>query len=157
MNRRNAAERSIIKFKNYFVAGICSTYVESPMHFWCRLITQATLTLNILRTYRLNRQQSVEEQLNGTFNFNKVPLAPPGIKIIVHEKTSQRLTFVPHGVNICYLVPAPLHYRCQTTHIIETGVKWISETVHFIPSRIETPTTNSITKFSKPQKISQQP
>ena len=152
MNRRNAAERSIIKFKNHFVAGICSTYVESPMHFWCRLITQATLTLNILRTYRLNSQQSVEEQLNGTFNFNKVTLAPPGKKIIAHEKPSQRTTWAPHRVNGCYLGLEPLHYISHTIYTTEEGGERILDTVHFLLSRIEIPTTNSVDQISQAAK-----
>ena len=99
MHRQNAAERSIKTFKNHFVYGLCSAHAEFPMHLWCKLLLQATLTMNLIRTSRLNSRQSVEEQLNGAFNFNIVQLAPPGKKIIVHEKHIQRPTWAPHGAN----------------------------------------------------------
>ena len=120
MHRRNTVERAIRTFKNHFVSGLCSSHEEFQMQLWCRLLPQATLTLNLLQIYRLNIRKSAEEQLNVTFNFNIVPLAPPGKKIIVHEKPSQRPTWAPHSVNGWYLGPAPIHYRCHTTYITET-------------------------------------
>ena len=99
MHRQNAAERAIRTFKNHFVAGLCSSHAEFWIHLWCRFIPQATLTLDLLQTPILDIRKSAEEQLNGTFNFNKVPLAPPGKKIIIHEKPSQRPAWAPHGVN----------------------------------------------------------
>ena len=49
MHRRNAAERAIRTWKNRFIAGLCSTDCQLPMHLWCRLIPQAILTLNMLQ------------------------------------------------------------------------------------------------------------
>jgi hypothetical protein len=61
------------------------------MHLWCRLITQATTALNLLRQSHINRRLvSAEAQLNGAFDFNKTTLAPPGTHVVVHEKTTQR-------------------------------------------------------------------
>jgi hypothetical protein len=48
-HRRNAAERAIRTFKNHFIAGLCSTEKNFPMHLWDRLLPQAILTLNLLR------------------------------------------------------------------------------------------------------------
>ena len=152
MHIQNSAERDIQTFKNHFIARLCSTHADLPMHLWCRLIPQATLTLNPLRTSRINSRQSAEEQLHGTFNFNRVPLAPPGTKIIVHEKPSQRPIWAPHGVNRCYLVPETLHYICHTKFITEKGGKRISDTVHLLPSRIEMPTTNPINQIFQSEK-----
>ena len=125
MPRRNASERDIRTFKNNFVSGLCSARDKFPVHLWCRLIPQSTLTLKLLQTSRLNIQQPSEEQLNVTFNFNRVPLAPPGTKIIVHKKPIQRSTWAPHGVNGWYLVPEPLHYSAKRnfhkTLLLSTG------------------------------------
>jgi hypothetical protein len=45
---RNAAERAIRNFKNHFIAGMCSTDPNFPLHLWDRLLPQALLTLNLL-------------------------------------------------------------------------------------------------------------
>jgi hypothetical protein len=89
---QNAAERAIQTFKNHFVAILCGTDKIFPLHLWCRLLPQATATLNLLRTSRLNSRLSAEEHLNGTFNFNCTPLAPLGTKVILHETPQQQRT-----------------------------------------------------------------
>jgi hypothetical protein len=57
-HRRNAAERAITTFKEHFVAGLSSFYLSFPMHLWDRLLPQAEITLNLLRTSRLHPQLS---------------------------------------------------------------------------------------------------
>jgi hypothetical protein len=46
-HRRNATERAIQTFKNHFVAILCGTDKLFPLHLWCRLLPQATATLNL--------------------------------------------------------------------------------------------------------------
>jgi hypothetical protein len=33
-----------------------------------------------------------QAQVNGAFDFNKTPLAPPGTRVIIHEQTGVRRT-----------------------------------------------------------------
>ncbi len=134
VHRRNAAERAISTFKDHFIAGLASTDKLFPMHQWCRLIPQCVLTLNLLRQSRLNHRLSAEEQLNGTYDFNRTPLAPPGTRVIVHEKPAVRQSWAPHGVNGWYLGPATEHYRCYEVYISKTGHTRISDTVEFMPA-----------------------
>jgi hypothetical protein len=49
-HRRNSAERAIRSFKDHLIAGICSTDKSFPMHVWDRILPQAFMTLNMLRT-----------------------------------------------------------------------------------------------------------
>jgi hypothetical protein len=49
-HRHNAAERAIRTFKEHFVAGISSVDPSFPMHLWNRLLPQAKIALNLLRT-----------------------------------------------------------------------------------------------------------
>jgi hypothetical protein len=56
------------------------------MHLWCLLIPQATPTFNLLCQSHINPPLSAEAQLNGAFDFNTTPLAPPGTRVVVHEK-----------------------------------------------------------------------
>ena len=111
IHQRNAAERAIRKFKNNFISGLCSVDKNFPWHLWCRLLDQAELTLNMLRTSRINPKLSAHEQINGTHDFNATPLAPPGTRCIAHEKASQRGTLAPHGQPGWYVGAAPEHYR----------------------------------------------
>jgi hypothetical protein len=117
IHRRNNAERAIQTFKNYFIAGLCSVDPNFPLKLWDKLLPQATITLNFLRKSRSKPRMSVFAHLNGHFDFNRTPLAPPGTRIIAHEKPGKRASWDPHGVDGYYLGPALDHYRCYQVHI----------------------------------------
>jgi hypothetical protein len=55
-HRRDAAERAIRTFKEHFVAGLSSVNPAFPLHLWDRLLPQAEITLNLIRTSRLHPQ-----------------------------------------------------------------------------------------------------
>ena len=90
LHQTNAAERAIVTFKNHFISGFASAGPSFLMHLWCRLLPQATTTLNLLRPLRVNPLLSAKTILNGDFNYDKTPLAPPGTKIFIHEAPSIR-------------------------------------------------------------------
>jgi hypothetical protein len=138
-HRRNAAERAISIFKDHFIAGLSTTDKNWPMHLWCRLLPQAQLTLNLLRQSRLNPRLSAEAQLNGNFDFNATPLAPPGTRVIMHDKANVRRTFAPHGTDGWYLGPAREHYRCYRLYNSKTGHERINDTVEFFPTHANMP------------------
>jgi hypothetical protein len=96
-HRRNAAERSIRSFKDHLIAGLCSTDKSFPMHLWDRLFLQAAITLNMLRTSRINPKLSASTHIYGQYDFNRAPMAPPGTRIIAHETPNRRRTWAPHG------------------------------------------------------------
>lgn len=110
VHRRNAAERAIGTFKEHFIAGLTTTDPSFPLHLWCRLLPQCDITLNLLRQSRVNPLQSAQAQLFGNFDFNATPLAPPGTKVLIHEKPNHRPTWAPHGSKGWYLGPALEHY-----------------------------------------------
>jgi hypothetical protein len=95
-HRRNAAERSIRTFKEHFVAGLSSVDPKFRLHLWDRLLPQATLTLNLLRTSKLHPQLSAAAHFHGLVDYNKTSFSPPGCKIIAHEKPAKRQTWAPH-------------------------------------------------------------
>ena len=98
MYRRNAAERAIQMFNVHLIAGICGVNPNFPLHLWDTLLIQCDLTLNMLRASRVHPQLSANDSINGTFDFNKTPLAPVGCKIVAHEKPNKRKTFDPAGI-----------------------------------------------------------
>jgi hypothetical protein len=132
-HRQNSAERAIGIWKDHFIAGLASLDPTFPMHLWCRLIDQCTQTLNLMRPSRINPRLSAEAQLNGAFDFNKTPLAPPGTKVLIHETPNRRRTWAVHGVDGWYLGGAPEHYRCYRVYATKTGAERIARTVEFFP------------------------
>jgi hypothetical protein len=104
-----------------------------PMHLWCRLVEQCTQTLNIMWASRINPPLSAEAQLNGTFDYNKTSLAPPGTKVLIHETPNRRHMWAVHGVDGWYLGGAPHHYRCYCVYASKTRAERIARTVEFFP------------------------
>ena len=142
-HRTNAAERAIRTFKNHFVAGLCSTDEHFPLHLWDRLIEQAVITLNLLRGSRMNPQHSAWSQLNGPYDHNAYPLAPPGIHVLVHEKPDMRKSWAPHANDAWYLGPAMEHYRCFRVYMRETQSERITDTLTWFPKHVPLPTATS--------------
>jgi hypothetical protein len=108
-HRRNASERAISTFNEHIVAGLSSFDPSFPMHLWDRLLPQAEITLNLLRTSRLHPQLSAAAHYNGLVDYNKTAFAPPGCKIIAHERPGKRRTWAPHGQHGYSLGPAMHH------------------------------------------------
>jgi hypothetical protein len=121
IHRRNAAERAIQTFKDHFIAGLSAVDDNFPMRLWDRLLPQAELTLNLLRNSRTDPTKTAYEAVFGKkFDYNATPLAPPGCKVLVHEKPSQRALWAPQGVPGWLLGPAIEHYRCYRCYVSKT-------------------------------------
>jgi hypothetical protein len=142
-HRRNAAERAIRTFKEHFVAGLSSVDPTFPLHLWDRLLPQAEITLNLLRTSRLHPHLSVAAHFHGLLDNNKTYFAPPGCKIIAHEKPGKRRTWSPHGQHGYSLGPAMYHYRCQNVYISATASERIVDTLEFFPHKFQMPQLSS--------------
>jgi hypothetical protein len=134
-HRRNSAERAIRLFKDHLIAGLCSTYKSFPMQLWDRILPQAVMTLNMLRTSRINPKLSAAT--------HRASMAPPGTRIIAHETPGRRRTWAPHGKYGWYIVPALEHYRCYTVYITKTRSNRIVETVDFFPHKFTLPFQSS--------------
>jgi hypothetical protein len=130
-HRRNSAERAIRSFKIHLIAGLCSTDKSFPMHLWDRILPQAVMTLNMLRTSRINPKLSAATHIFGQHDYNRARMAPPGTRIISHETPERRQTWAPHGQDGWYTGPALEHYRCYTVYITKTRSSRIVETVDF--------------------------
>ena len=112
-----------------------------PAEQWDKLIDQCVITLNLLRTSRINPKLSAYAQIFGLFDYNATPLAPLGTKAFVHERVEQRATYADHG-NIGYVIgPALNHYRHLKFYIPETGGERVSDTYSFLPSKFILPAT----------------
>ena len=141
IHRRNAAERAIRTFKNHFIAGLASLDPNFPMAQWDRLLDQAVLTINHLRNARANPNLSAHAYLHGVFDFARTPLAPPGTRVLIHEKSTNRNTWAAHGTSAWYIGPAIHHYRCVKCFVPSTDRERDADTVKYFPHAVQFPKT----------------
>ena len=138
-HRANAAECSIQTFKNHFKAGIASLDPDFPLNEWDRLLEQCFDTLNMLRASRTNPKISAYIALEGIFDFNKTPLAPPGTRVVVHAKPDNRSSWDPNGFDAWYIGPSKEHYRCVKVYNPKSRKETNADTVLFFPKHIPLP------------------
>eukprot|EP00804_Cyclotella_cryptica_P025715 CCRYP_002921-RA/>CCRYP_002921-RA protein AED:0.32 eAED:0.32 QI:0/0/0/1/1/1/3/0/487 len=94
-HRRNAAEVAIRNFKSHFLSILAGVAGDFPMKLWDKLLPQAEITINLLRQSNATPTVSAYAHLNGPFDYNKMPLAPMGCSVQVHEKSGARHMGIP--------------------------------------------------------------
>ena len=145
VHRRNAAKWAIRTFQNHFIAGLCGVDKDFPLHLWDQLLDQAELTLNLLRGLRINPKLSAWAQVNGKYNYNHVPLAPPGCRVLVHAKPQYSTTCwrSPHALDGWYVGPAVESYRCYRVWMWDTHSIHICNNVSWFPTKVTLPSNSS--------------
>jgi hypothetical protein len=138
-HRANAAERSIHTFKNHFISILCSVDSNFPMNEWDRLLPQTIITLNLLCSSRIHPSLSAHASLFGNYDFNRVPMADPGTKIVAHVAADARTTFGQHGKVGWYIGPSPELYRCYKCYFPDTMMERHVLKVDFFPDKISFP------------------
>jgi hypothetical protein len=113
------------------------------MHLWDRILPQAVITLNMLRTSRINPKLLAATHILGQHDYNRAQMAPAGIRIIAHETPGRRKTWATHGQDGWYIRPALEHNRCYTVYITNTPSSIIVETVRFFPHQFKIPFPSS--------------
>jgi hypothetical protein len=144
---RNAAERVIRTYKNHLLAFLATCDPEFPVSEWDRLLFQVELTLNLLRSSRVNPKWSAYAYLHGNFDFNKMPLAPPGTKVVLHLKPDQWASWAFHAEEGWYVGPSMEHYRCVKCYMLTTSRERDINTVEFFPTTTPFPETMHWCKF----------
>ena len=139
-HRRNAAEVAIRNFKAHFLSVLAGVADDFPPSLWDRLLPQTEITINLIRQSNATPNVSAYAHLSGSFDYNKMPLAPMGCEAQVHEKTDKRGTWAYHSVDGWYLFTSPEHYRTHNCHIKHSKSERLSDTVQFQHKRITNPT-----------------
>ncbi len=98
-HRQNLAERAIQTFKSHFkavVAGVDDTF---PMRLWDRLLPQTILTLNLLCQSNAVPMVSAWQYVNGNFDYNRMPLAPMGCAVQLHQNNGRSTTWAMKAID----------------------------------------------------------
>ncbi|KAL7552495.1 LOW QUALITY PROTEIN: hypothetical protein ACHAWF_015742 [Thalassiosira exigua] len=138
-HRRNAA-------KSHFLSILAGVADDFPLQLWDRFLPQAKTTVNLLWQSNATPTVSAYAHLNGPFDYNKMPLAPMGCNVQVHEKTNN---WAFHSVDGWYLGTSPEHYRTHKCHIKITRSDRFSDTVHFHHRDITNPTLTPANNLMK--------
>jgi hypothetical protein len=76
-------------------------------------------------------------------DYNTTAFAPPGYKIIAHEKPGKRRTWAPHGQHVYSLGTVMHHYRCQNVYFSTTASEGIVDILEFFPHNCQIPQLSS--------------
>ena len=146
-HRRNAAKVAIRNFKSHFLSVLAGTAESFPLHLWDRLLPQTKITFNLLRQSNATPTVSAYAHLSGPFDYNKMPLAPMGCEVQIHEKTDKRGTWLYHSVDGWYLSTSPEHYRVHNSYVKTTQVERLTDTTQFKHNNKTYPTISSHDKI----------
>ena len=141
-HRANLAERAIQTFKAHFKTGLDLAHPNFPKTQWDRLIPQAVMTLNMLRSARINPKISAYASIFGEFNFNATPLLPPGTQIVAHRTPEDRATWDINGEIGWYVGPSLHHYRCVKCYFPKTRRVKDIQKLEILPHNIPIPEVN---------------
>ena len=145
-HRANAAERAIQTFKNHVISGLCTTDAEFPLRLWDKLTEQALITLNIVRTSRIDPSKSAYHQLHGhRYDWNKYPMAPPGTRAVLLVDPTTRESWDTCGIDAWYIGPSFNHYRNCIFFVPETMAYQITASFDLFPQHCSLP------KFTPPE------
>jgi len=138
-HRVNATERAIQTFKDAFIAALATTNRDFPLQLWDKMAPQVQDRLNLLRASRINPNISAYEALNGPYNWDRYPLAPPGCKAIIYEAPAVRGSWASLGTDAWYLGPSADHYQCNIYYVPETRAYRISGSAELFPQHCQVP------------------
>ncbi len=121
------------------LSGLATVDPTFPITKWDRLLTQATITLNLLQNSCINPRLSAYAYVYGQYGFNSSPMAPPGTKVVIRDKPQQRASWQYHGSIGFYIAPSVEHYRCMQCYIPSTHQVQVADTIQFFPHHIDFP------------------
>ena len=82
----------------------------------------------------MNKKLSAYSYLFGNFDFNRIPLAPPGTNVLIHSGSWDY-----HGVEGWYVGPSLEHYRCLKCYNPSTFNKVNTDALNLIPNQTPIP------------------
>jgi len=134
-HRTLKAERAVQTSKNHIISSFCTADPDYPMYEWDLFIPQKEMTLNLMRGSAINPTISAWHHVNGIFKWTHTPIAPIGMKVLIHERAKDRKSWATHGKDGFYIGPKMQHYRCYEILVTDTGVTRTSDTIAWFPKQ----------------------
>jgi hypothetical protein len=111
-----------------------------PINEWDNLLPQTVLTLNLRRNANVAQKISAYAYHHGSFDYNRMPLAPIGCAVQFHVKPSHQRTWGKHSTDGWYIGTSPEHYRSYRIFVKAMRSHCLSDTVFFKHKYITQPT-----------------
>ena len=108
---------------------------QFPMSKWDQLTPYEVITLNLICSSCLHPSLSAYASLFGNYDYNCMPEAPPGTRVVDHSAANTRASFAPHGRVGWYIGPAPKHYLCHCIYFPDTMMECDVLKVDFFPEK----------------------
>ena len=147
-HRTNKAERAIGTWKDHFIATLATVDPNCPLSLWEDFVEQAELTLNLMRMSPIHSSLSAWEALCGKFDILATPIAPLGMKVLVHDTPDKRGTWQVHGKLGYYIGRALSHYRCHMVYMEESRATRISDCLAWFPVTVKMPGSSPIEELT---------
>jgi hypothetical protein len=138
-HRVNAAERAIQTFKNRFIRALGTTDANFPIQLWDKLTPQVQDYINLLFCSRVHPDCSAYKTLEGLYDWNRYPMAPPGTMATIYKDSNTRTSRAPHGLDTWLLGPSKDYYRCHLYYVPETSGYWVSGSANLFPQHCSAP------------------
>jgi hypothetical protein len=133
----NAAKHVIATIKKHFIAALATIDKLYPLYLWDEFLPQVKLTLNMLCFSWRNPKKSANQEVYGSFEFNKTPLTPLGTKALVYNDPGPQTSWAPHENDCFYIRPTFNHYRCLWFYIPATRRFCFSDTWWLYPAHCQ--------------------
>ena len=147
-HRTNKAERAIGTWKDHFISTLATVDPNCPLVLWEDFVEQAELTLNLMRMSPIHASLSAWEALCGKFDILATPIAPLGMKVLVHDTPDKRGTWQVHGKLGYYIGRALSHYRCHTVYMEESRATRISDCLAWFPVTVKMPGSSPVEELT---------
>jgi hypothetical protein len=135
----NAVERAIQTFNNRFIGTLGTTNADFPIQLWDKLAPQVQDSINLLHRSCIHPECSAHKTLEGPYNWNQYPMAPPGIKAIIYKDSDTRASWAPHSLNAWLLRFLKDHYCCHLYHVPKTSGYRVSGSANLFPQHCIAP------------------
>ena len=112
-HRVNAAEPAVKTAKYHMISCFATVDINCPLQLWDKSCPQIQDSLNMMRTSRRNPSMLVYEDLNGPFDYNKLPMDIIRTRGIVFNNADTRASFENHGEDCFYVGMAKYHHRLK--------------------------------------------
>jgi hypothetical protein len=131
-HRVNTTKCAIATFKEHFISALATVDRNCPLQLWEDFLPQVEPTLNLLQF-----SQRINKEVNGKFNYNKMPLATWGTKGLVYNNPAIRASWALYGTDAYYVGPA-------------INITYAYDSICPVPDNIGWPTGSNYVKHNAP-------
>jgi hypothetical protein len=93
----------------------------------------------MLQPLRINPAMSAYEALNGPYDWDQFPLAPPGCKVVTYKVPKSCGSWASHGTDAWYVGPSMDHYQCNHFFVHETRAYRVSGSAKLFSQHCKVP------------------